>query len=161
MFGSFGFVGAMMTNPGDADEMVMKMNSEILTGFPDTMAFASQWGLFDRLTGGSGIEMNIQSRDMDAMLSAARQGLGLVGQFLPGAQARPVPGVDFSEPELRFVPDERRITESGWNRQQMSIVMRALTGGRCLEKLESGEDWPRCNVRGLTMPVRPRFQSPL
>jgi multidrug efflux pump subunit AcrB len=129
MFGSFGFVGAMMTNPGDADEMVMKMNSEILTGFPDTMAFASQWGLFDRLTGGSGIEMNIQSRDMDAMLSAARQGLGLVGQFLPGAQARPVPGVDFSEPELRFVPDERRITESGWNRQQMSIVMRALGDG--------------------------------
>jgi multidrug efflux pump subunit AcrB len=129
MFGSFGFAGAMMKDPREADDLVNKMNSEILVGFPDTMAFADQWGMFDRLTGGSGIEMNIQSRDMDAMLDAARQGLAAIAQNLPGAQARPIPGVDFSEPELRFIPDERRITEAGWNRQQMSTVMRALGDG--------------------------------
>ncbi|MFQ5548166.1 MAG: efflux RND transporter permease subunit [Woeseia sp.] len=129
IFGSFGFTGAKMTDTDDADAFVNKLNTEILTGFPDTMAFADEWGIFDRLSGGSNIELNIQSRDMDAMLAAARQGMGLVAQHLPGAQARPVPGVDFSEPELRFSPDERRITEAGWTRQQMSVVMRALGDG--------------------------------
>ena len=129
MFGSFAFAGAGMVDADDADAMIEKFNSEILGGFPDTMAFAGQWGIFDRLGGGSNIELNIQSRDMDAMLTAARTGMDLVGEHLPGAQARPVPGVDFAEPELRFIPDENRITEAGWTRRQMSTVIRALGDG--------------------------------
>ena len=128
-FGSFAFAGAGMKDPDDAAEMVERFNGEILAGFPDTLAFAGEWGIFDRLSGGSGVEVNIQSRDMESMLAAARLGMQLIGQHLPGAQARPVPGVDFAEPELRFIPDERRITEAGWTRQQMSTVMRALGDG--------------------------------
>ncbi len=129
MFGSFAFAGAGMVDADDADEMVNKLNGEILAGFPDTMAFAGQWGIFDRLGGGSNIELNIQSRDMDAMLTAAMTGMRLVGEHLPGSQARPIPGVDFAEPELRFIPDEHRITEAGWTRRQMSTVIRALGDG--------------------------------
>lgn len=129
IFGSFGFVGADMHDTGDAPAFVDKLNSEILVGFPDTMAFADEWGIFDRLAGGNNIDLSIQSRDMDAMLAAAAQGMGLVAQHLPGAQARPVPGLDFAEPEIRFIPNERRITEAGWTRQQMSVVMRALGDG--------------------------------
>jgi multidrug efflux pump subunit AcrB len=129
MFGSFGFFGAAMEDRNDVQPFIQKLNFEILAGFPDTMAFADSWGVFDRLTSGSGIDLNIQSRDMDAMLAAARMGMGSIFQNLPGAQARPIPGVDISEPELRFIPDERRITEAGWTRQQMSTVMRALGDG--------------------------------
>lgn len=129
MFGSFGFLGVMMKDDRDAPQMVDALNREILTGFPDTMAFADTWGVFQRVSGNLGIELNIQSRDMDAMLKAAKRGMGLVAQHLPGARARPVPGVDFSEPELRFLPNERRIAEAGWTRQQMSTVMRALGDG--------------------------------
>lgn len=129
LFGNFGFAGGMPVYREDTDEFIDRLNSEILAGFPDTMAFADEWGIFDRLGGGSNIELNIQSRDMDAMLGAAREGMGLIGQYLPGAQARPIPGVDFAEPELRFIPDERRITEAGWTRQDMSVVTRALGDG--------------------------------
>jgi len=129
VFGNFAFAGMRTTDVNDSDAMVNKLNSEILTGFPDTMAFADQWGIFDRLGGDNSIELNIQSRDMDAMLAATRRGMGLVAEHLPGAQARPVPGVDFAEPELRFIPNERRITEAGWTRRQMSTVMRALGDG--------------------------------
>ncbi len=128
-FGTNAFAGASMKRREDAAEFVRVMNTEILGGFPDTMAFASEWGIFDRLSGGGSIELNIQSRDMPAMMEAARAGMGLVSQHLPGAQARPIPGVDFSEPELRFIPDERRITEAGWTRQQMATIMRALGDG--------------------------------
>lgn len=129
VFGSFAFAGASMVDADDAADFVNRLNSGILAGFPDTMAFADEWGIFDRLGGGSSIELNIQSRDMDAMLSAARKGMELVSQHLPGAQARPIPGVDFAEPELRFIPDERRITEAGWTRRDMSTVMRSLGDG--------------------------------
>jgi len=129
MFGSNAFVGAMTVDPNDSDAFVDKLNNEILAGFPDTMAFADQWGIFDRMGGGSNIELNIQSRDMDAMLAAARAGMGLVSEHLPGAQARPIPGVDFAEPELRLIPNERRISEAGWSRRQMSTVVRALGDG--------------------------------
>lgn len=129
MFGSSAFAGGRTTNPADSDAFIEKLNSEILVGFPDTMAFADQWGIFDRVGGGGNIELNIQSVDMDAMLAAGRAGLGLVSQFLPGAQARPIPGVEIAEPELRLIPDERRITEAGWDRREMSTVVRALGDG--------------------------------
>jgi multidrug efflux pump subunit AcrB len=129
MFGTNAFAGAMTVDPNDSDAFVDKLNNEILAGFPDTMAFADQWGIFDRMGGGSNIELNIQSRDMDAMLAAARAGMGLVSEHLPGAQARPIPGVDFAEPELRLIPNERRISEAGWSRRQMSTVVRALGDG--------------------------------
>jgi len=129
MFGSFAFAGALPKESSDSDALVDLLNNDILSGFPDTMAFADQWGIFDSLGGGKNIELNIQSRDMDAMLAAARAGLGLVAEYLPGAQARPIPGVDYSEPELRLIPNERRISEAGWSRAQMSTVVRALGDG--------------------------------
>jgi multidrug efflux pump subunit AcrB len=129
MFGSFAFAGARTEDPNESEEFVDLLNDEILAGFPDTRAFANQMGIFDRMGGTSDIELNIQSRDLDAMLTAARAGLELVAEYLPGAQARPVPGVDFAEPELRLIPDERRIAEAGWGRQQMSTVVRALGDG--------------------------------
>ena len=129
MFGSSAFAGAMTTDANDSEEFVDLLNGEILAGFPGTMAFANQMGIFDRMGGSSDVELNIQSRDMDAMLTAARAGLELIAQHLPGAQARPIPGVEFAEPELRLIPNERRITEAGWGRQQMSTVVRALGDG--------------------------------
>ncbi|MBT8084862.1 MAG: efflux RND transporter permease subunit [Woeseia sp.] len=129
MFGSFGFMGVIVKDPDDVGPLVQELNGKVLAGFPDTMAFADASGVFDRLGGGGNIDLNIQSRDMNAMLGAARMGLGLVAQHLPGARARPVPGVDFAEPELRFIPDERRIAEAGWTRQQMSTVVRAMGDG--------------------------------
>lgn len=144
MFGSFAFAGLGMVDPDDADEMINRLNGEILGGFPDTMAFAGQWGIFDRLGGGSNIELNIQSRDMDAMLDTARVGMGLVGEHLPGSQARPIPGVDFAEPELRFIPDEHRITEAGWTRRQMATVMSALGDGAFVGEYFDGDN--RMNI---------------
>jgi multidrug efflux pump subunit AcrB len=37
--------------------------------------------------------------------------------------------LELSEPELRLVPDDRRISESGWNRANVATVVRALGDG--------------------------------
>jgi multidrug efflux pump subunit AcrB len=129
MFGSRAFAGVQIADPSQTSAMVEKLNNEIFAGFPDTMAFAYEQGIFDNIGDSDGIELNIQSRDMDSMLAAARAGIRLIAEHLPGAQARPVPGVDIANPELRILPNERRITEAGWNRRQMSTVIRALGDG--------------------------------
>ncbi len=128
-FGAYGFLGVDIARTSDVDNFINLLNSELLSDFPDTMAFADRWGIFDRLTGGSGIELNIQSNDMSSMLSAARNAMASVAESLPGAMVRPVPGVDFSEPELRLIPNERRIAEAGWNRREMATVIQALGDG--------------------------------
>ena len=154
LFGSFGFFGAIMEDADDALTFIDALNFEILSGFPDTMAFAQSMGVFERLTRSFGIEVNIQSRDIDAVHAAARSGMGAVARNLPGAMARPDPGIDFSEPELRFIPNDRRISEAGWTRQQMSTVVRALGDGVYVGDYFDGD-------RRLDIVLRaPEWQSP-
>jgi multidrug efflux pump subunit AcrB len=139
MFGNSGFMGARAANRADVGQLVEVLNSDILGGFPDTLAFASRASLFGRLGGGRAIDVNIQSRDIDALLGAAVVGMGAIAQAIPGAQTRPVPGVEMAEPELRLVPDERRLAEVGWNRQSMSQVVRAMGDGLFVGDYFDGE----------------------
>ena len=139
MFGNSGFLGARTVDRSDVDRAVEVINREILGGFPDTIAFASRASLFGRLGGGRAIDINIQSRDIDALLGAAIVGMGAVSQAIPGARTRPVPGVELAQPELRLVPEERRLAEVGWNRQVMSQVVRALGDGLYVGDYFDGE----------------------
>jgi multidrug efflux pump subunit AcrB len=139
MFGNNGFMGARASNRADVDELVQILNRDILGGFPDTLAFANRASLFGRLGGGRSIDVNIQSRDIDALLNAAVVGMGTISQALPGARTRPVPGVELAQPELRLVPEERRLAEVGWDRQTMASVVRALGDGLYVGDYFDGE----------------------
>ena len=139
MFGNSGFIGARAKDRNDVDQLVQVLNREVLGGFPDTMAFANRASLFGRLGGGRSIDVNIQSRDIDSLLGAAVVGMGAIAQALPGARTRPVPGVELAEPELRLVPEERRLAEVGWDRQTMARVVRALGEGLFVGDYFDGE----------------------
>ncbi|NOX76195.1 MAG: efflux RND transporter permease subunit, partial [Gammaproteobacteria bacterium] len=61
------------------------------------------------------------------------------------------PGLDLAEPELRLIPDERRISEAGWTRSDMSQIVRALGDGlfvgdyfdgqQRLDMILRGQEW--------------------
>jgi len=127
--GRFGFMGASAEDASQMDQLLQLLNSQILAGVPDTLAFASRVSIFSWFEGGRQIELNIQSRDIDSILAATRTGMQLIPAILPGAQVRPDPGDRLAQPELRLIPDERRIAEVGWNRGTMSQVARALGDG--------------------------------
>lgn len=129
IFGTFGFMGGRAENPDDIQAVVGAVNSDILPGFPDTMAFASQAQLFQNLGGGRRIDIDIQGNDVDEILQAAQVGFGVVSQALPGARIQPTPGLTLAEPELRLIPKERNVAEAGWTRQQMASISRALGTG--------------------------------
>jgi multidrug efflux pump subunit AcrB len=151
IFGRFGFMGANAERREDVDELIGVFNSQILRGLPDTMAFINRASIFGRIAGGRSIDVNIQSRDIESMLGAAITGMGAIGQAMPGARVRPVPGVELANPEIRLNPRERRIVESGWDRQTMSSVVRALGDGlyvgdyfdgtQRLDVILRGSDW--------------------
>jgi len=128
-FGNFGFMGGRAEDADDISEIVQIINSDFLAGFPDTMAFASQSQLFGNLGGGRQIDIDIQGNDVDTLLKAAQAGYGAVSQALPGAQIQPTPGLTLAEPELRMLPNERRIAEAGWSRGQVASISRAIGTG--------------------------------
>ncbi len=128
-FGNFGFMGGRAENADNIQAIVGVVNRELLAGFPDTFAFASQAQLFENLGGGRRIDIDIQGNNVDELLTAAQVGFGTVSQALPGAQIRPSPELVMAEPELRMIPNERRIAEAGYTRQQMAAIARALGTG--------------------------------
>jgi multidrug efflux pump subunit AcrB len=128
-FGSFGFMGGLAEDANDISQIVQIVNSELLAGFPDTMAFAAQEPLFRNLGGGRRIDIDIQGNQVDELLKAAQVGYGIISQALVGSQIQPSPGLTLAEPELRMIPNERKIAESGWNRQQVAAISKALGTG--------------------------------
>ncbi len=138
-FGSFGFMGGRGENVDDIQKIVGVINSEMLAGFPDTIAFAQQSEIFSGLGGGRVIDIDIQANDVDEMLTAARVGFGAVSQALPGARVRPVPGLSLAEPELRLIPNERKVAEAGWSRKDVSSISRTLGSGLYVGEFFNGQ----------------------
>ena len=132
------FMGVRTMDPERTSELLPILNG-ILRGFPDTIGFAFRASLFGGFGEGRKINMDIQGRDLDSLLAAARTGFMTIRQTLPGASVRPFPGLDLAEPELRLLPDERRIAEAGWDRRTMAGVIRALGDGLYVGDYFDGE----------------------
>ncbi|UCE90196.1 MAG: efflux RND transporter permease subunit [Pseudomonadota bacterium] len=122
------FLGARAYDDSRIGELVPVIQNAIL-GFPDTIGIASKVPLFGGLGEGRNIDVNVQGRDLETVLKAAQVGFVTISKVLPGARVRPLPGLELAEPELRLVPNERRLAEAGWNRETMAMVSRALGQG--------------------------------
>ena len=147
------FMGARTQDEARTDELIPIINKTI-RGFPDTIAFARRASLFGGFGSGNTIDVNIQTRNIDALMKAALGGFIAVNQALPGARIRPFPGLELAEPELRLVPDERRLAEAGWSREVMASVTRALGEGLYVGDYFDGE-------QRLDIVVRvPRWETP-
>ena len=148
--GAGAFFGLRADRDEDVDRLTQVVNNDILAGFPDTFGRASRRAIF----GGRGsrqIDVDLQSANFEDLLGAGQIGFGLIRQALPGASVRPQPGLELAEPELRLVPDDRRISELGWTRGDVATLTRALgdgaflgdyfDGDRRLDVILRGEEW--------------------
>jgi multidrug efflux pump subunit AcrB len=133
------FMGARAEREKDAGALVPIIN-QIVRGFPDTWAFAKRASLFGGFGEGRTVDINLQGRNLETIMGAAQATFGATMQALPGADVRPFPGLELAEPELRLVPNERRIREAGWNRETMAQVTRALGEGLFVGDYFDGEE---------------------
>lgn len=137
-FGSGSFLGARAEDPGKVDELLAAINANVLQGFPDTFGAARRAAVF----GGRGnrqIDVDLQAGDVDQLLAAGQAGFDILQEIMPEASIQPQPGLELAEPELRLIPDDRRIAEVGWTRNQVATAMRALGDGAFLGDYFDGD----------------------
>lgn len=137
-FGSGAFLGLRAEDPQRADELIGIMNNEILTGFPDTFGRATRRAIFGG-RGGRRIDVDLQAGQFEQLLEAGQVGFAEISRVMPEANVRPEPGLEMAEPELRLIPDDRRIAELGWTRGQIATLIRAMGNGAFLGEYFDGD----------------------
>ncbi len=88
-----GTIGARVVDPGDIGELERIIRDEVVVGFPDTRAFASEGELFGSFGGSArAIAIHLQHADGDALSRAAETGRKLLSENAsPAPTCRPGP----------------------------------------------------------------------
>ncbi|MFT4927977.1 MAG: multidrug efflux pump subunit AcrB, partial [Phenylobacterium sp.] len=128
-FPAGGTIGVRAKDQGKVKELERVIREEVLKDLPDTQAFPQQGNLFGGFGGRRSIDIHLQSADSLAMTEVARKAMTLLNESFPGANVRPNPGLEQSEPELRLLPDDRRISEVGYTRAGVAQLVRSLGDG--------------------------------
>jgi len=131
------FMGARAKNNDDVDKLVPLINS-VVQGFPDSIAFAKQASLFRGFGSGRTIDINIQSKDLPSLMNAALSAFIPISAIYPNT--RPRPGLELAKPELRLMPNDRRISEAGWDRSIVAAFAQTLGDGRFIGDYFNGEE---------------------
>jgi len=129
IFPGGGTIGVRPLDASKIGHLERLVREEITAGFPDLQVFSQQGNLFGNFGDGRNIEVRLQSADFNGLLRAARAAQDVITEKLPGAQVRSFQDLELSEPELRLIPDDRRISESGWTRANVATVVRSLGDG--------------------------------
>lgn len=137
--GQGGSLGVRAKDQGKVKELEKLVNEEILAGFPDVFAFGQQGNLFGGFGGNGSVQLHLQSRDLDGMREATVTAMQLIQQELPGARAQPNPDPNVVSPELKIIPDDRRLAEVGYTRRDVANIVRALGDGLWLGEHFDGE----------------------
>ncbi|UTW59677.1 efflux RND transporter permease subunit [Kordiimonas sp. SCSIO 12603] len=137
--GQGGSLGVRAKDQGKVKELEEIVQNEILAGFPDVQAFAQQGNLFGGFGGGGSVQLNIHSRDLDGLRDVTLQAGRIIGEAVPGARARPNPDPNVISPELKINPNDRRLAEVGYGRNDIARIIRALGDGQWLGEHFDGE----------------------
>ncbi len=131
------FMGVVAKNDADVGKLVPLVDS-IIQGFPDAFAFAKQAALFRGFGSGRTIDINMQSKDLPALMDTALQAFISITPLYP--KTRPRPELQLAQPELRLIPNERRISEAGWDRSIVAAFTQTLGDGRFIGDYFNGEE---------------------
>ena len=136
-----GFMDMAVRVPNDEDfpKLEKIVRGEIIKDLPDAQGFAQMGSLFGGFDAGGGVSINIQSNDADAMRNAARKGMDLLTQKFPEGVVNTNPSLDYDQPQLKLVPDDRSIAEVGWTRADVGTVMQSLGEGTYVGQRYDGE----------------------
>lgn len=128
-FGNQAFVGMRSRDAARARELLPIANGALFS-VPGSFGFANQMSLFSRgFAGTRSVTIDVTGPDLNKVLSIAAQVFGQVGQVVPGAQSRPIPGLDLGNPEVRVYPDRARAADIGFNATDIGLTVNSLVDG--------------------------------
>jgi multidrug efflux pump subunit AcrB len=134
-----GTIGARVKDQSKVKDLEKVINEEILADLPDLRSFASQGNLFGGFGGDRQVSIHLQSSDRDSLVGAAAVAEKLLNESLPNSNIRVSPDLEQSEPELQLIPNDRKIAEAGWARQDMGVLVRAMGDGLYVGEHFDGE----------------------
>ena len=137
-----GFADMAVRVPNDEDfpQLEKIVRTEIIKGIPDSQIFAQMGSLFGGFDEGGGVSINIQSDNPEAMRTAARKGFKLLTDKFPEGVINTNPTLDYDQPQLKLVPDDRSIAEVGWTRPDVGTISQALGEGAYVgQRYQAGE----------------------
>jgi len=144
-----GTIGARVVDESRIGELERIVRDEIVAGLPDTRGFATEGELFGSFGGSArALFVHVQATDAAQLAAAADSGRKLLEQKFPGANVQAFPTTDNAAPELRVMPDDRRLAEAGWNRSDLGTVVRTLGNGVWLGEHFDGEERLDIILRG-------------
>ena len=78
---------------------------EVASSLPATIVIAKQTSLFEQgLSAGRTVDIEITGPEITELVRAGGEMMGRIPQVIPQAQARPIPSLDLSGPEMHIVP---------------------------------------------------------
>ncbi|MBI1309918.1 AcrB/AcrD/AcrF family protein [bacterium] len=123
------FMGLRAEDGARAAELI-PLVQRAAASLPGTFAVAKQSSLFEQgLTSGRTIDVEIIGPDLPKLVGMGGQVLGKTMQLIPTAQARPVPSLDLSSPEMHLTPKLLQASEMGMNSEEIGYVTNALIDG--------------------------------
>jgi multidrug efflux pump subunit AcrB len=137
-------------DPRRVEELMNVIKTQVLHDLPDTQIFLFRGSMINVSGGGNGrsITLDLQGPDIDTLMDSAKTGIASINQAMPNANARPVPGLSLSEPELQLIPNDRRISQAGITRREVANAVRAFTGGLFVNEYFDGNDRMNVILRG-------------
>lgn len=138
--GAGGWLAINPAEGSDLDAFQNLVQGEIIAGVPDMFGFTLRRSLFGGFEDTNSVEMRLVSTDLDALKPAVAQAMQLIPATLPGASAQPQPDPLAEANELRFVPNDVRLAEVGWNREDLIRVILQIGQGVWLGEYFTGRE---------------------
>ncbi len=129
------FLGIRSLDPARSAELI-PLIQQVKAKLPDTFVVAKQSSLFEQgLTAGRTIDIEITGPDLQTLVSLGGRVLGQVmggpgaPPVVPDAQARPVPSLDLSNPEIHVIPRLVQGEQMGVDASTLGYAVNALVDG--------------------------------
>jgi HAE1 family hydrophobic/amphiphilic exporter-1 len=123
------FLGLRAYDAARARELV-PLVQQVSFQLPGTFAVVKQSSLFEQgLTAGRTIDIEITGPDLKKLVAVGGQVLGQVKQLMPEAQARPVPSLDLSTPEVHIEPKLLQAADMQISSADLGFAANALIDG--------------------------------
>ena len=136
-----GAMGVGVRVPHDEDFPTLEkiVRKEVMKDLPDSLGSAQMGSLFGGFDEGGGISINIQSNDPEAMRTAASKGFSLLTKEFPDAVIQTNPSLEYDQPQLKLLPDDRAIAEVGWTRGDVAALTQMMGEGDYVGQRYDGE----------------------
>ncbi len=124
------FVGMRAHDELRARKLIDLVMKKLDGRFPGTQIRAFQTSIFGRgLSGGRNIDIEITGPDLHRLVEIGGRVMADVKQQIPNGQARPIPSLDLSSPELHVVLKPEQASALGVTSRDLGYAVNALVDG--------------------------------